>query len=178
MIKKGSLVRLSGTKGIVSYADGKGMIHVDWENGSASCVAPEKIEVLREGYMPAFRFACTVKMNRPVDSETDFFSPGKYEMVLGEREALIDFEDYCGCIDKDRTIVHCLQKNPDLSAFPDIEYLVPEDFGKVTAIKTFGFESEAGLEPVQVMAASFFEVGSDFKEHRIPKEVLKKIQFE
>lgn len=72
-----------------------------------------------------------IKFQRNMTDE-DFVSPGGYEAVMKDgRRFAFDFTEYEGGSDrKDASILQYCQKDPDISAFPDIENFSYRDFAE------------------------------------------------
>lgn len=142
--------------GTVRYVDDIGNIHINWENGSTLALIPEadKFEVIRKGPPATFRLEATVKMSRPfIPDSDDYFSPGGYTIEADGRLIDFDFEDTSwGIDDKDPSIIHYMQKNPDIVAFPHLKYVSACDLEKVTSLPEFYIYTEGdGFEPVEVI---------------------------
>lgn len=127
-----------------------------------------------------FRLYQSVKFNRPVDKETDYISPGGYEILVKDeagnvRPVTFDFEDSEITVDdEDPYIVHCMQKNPDYGAFEDLntldEYMLRNIVG-VTDWFIYTGDAKDGehpLFPVEVTEPTFEIIPQDGEIFQIP----------
>lgn len=125
-----------------------------------------------------FRLYQTIKFNRPVDKDKDCVSPGGYELKMKDEDGTVktvqfDFEDYEGGIDeKDPTIVHCMQKNPDYNTFEDLNTVTEDMLRNVTeAVEWFIYTGEPGdenpLYPVEITDI-LFEIINDSTGRDMP----------
>lgn len=126
-----------------------------------------------------FRMYADVKMNRPVDTEKDYISPGGYEMKMGNKLIQFDFEDYGVSIDKnDASIIHIEAKNPDFDTFPELESVTKELLERVTDIPEFfiftGEPGETDLKPVELLACTFCLPYENWKNIGVPTSICKK----
>ena len=126
-----------------------------------------------------FRMQATVKMNRAVDKENDYISPGGYEFVMNGKNVQFDFEESQTMIDKeDPSIIHIMHKNPDYNSFEDLLSLLKNDLENVTEIPEFfvytGEPGETDLMPVSLLDCSFVLPYADFEQIDVPKSVCEK----
>ena len=85
-----------------------------------------------------FRMYADVRMNRPVNRDKDYISPGGYEMAMNGRSVRVDFEEYEVWVDdKDSSIVHIMGKNPDYDEFEELGNITVSDLCNVSSITEF-----------------------------------------
>ena len=121
-----------------------------------------------------FRLYQSIRFNRPVNKDTDYISPGGYELEMeketGERVTVrFDFEDSESGISKeDPAIVECVQKNPDMDEFEDLLTVTDYMLGHVTkCVEWFiytGEADESDLHPLEIIDPTFVLI-SDY-EHK------------
>lgn len=138
---------------------------------------PQNITVQK--YPLTFRLYATIKMNRAVDKENDYISPGGYEFVMNGKNVQFDFEESQTMIDKeDPSIIHIMQRDPDYDCFKELLSLTKEDLKNVTEIPEFfvftGKMGETDLAPVSLLDCSFVLPYGDFRKIDIPKDACKK----
>lgn len=130
-----------------------------------------------------FRLYQSVKFNRPVDKEIDIISPGGYEIKVqdedgSEKTIAFDFEDYEGSVDgDDKTVVHCIQKNPDYTSFEDLNLLNEHMLRNIISVEEwFIYTGEAAdlaegmepLKPVEILNPVFEIIPENGDSIRIP----------
>lgn len=133
-----------------------------------------------------FRLYQSIRFNRPINKKEDYISPGGYEVTMKdkdgkEKDVQFDFEDYEGSIDdKDPTILHCMQKNPDMNAFEDLETVTEHMLRNITKVtEWFVYTGEPDevkdnpLIPVEVIDPEF-EIINDFNNN-VPDDPKVKI---
>lgn len=128
--------------------------------------------------MLMFEMYADVKMNRPVDLEKDYISPGGYAMKMGNKTIHFDFEEYDVYVDrKDNSIIHIEQCNPDYSEFEDLEEVTENLLKRVIDIPEFfiftGEPGETDLKPVKLLSCTFCLPYED-KRFGIPTSVCRK----
>ena len=130
-----------------------------------------------------FRLGGSIRMNRPIDTEKDFISPGSFTMVMNGKEVNFDFTEHCGGPSlKDATIYEFEMRNPDYESFPDLETLTIDDLRNVTDIKEVfiytGEPKETDLAPAKVLGLSFLLPYESCTEIIIPSEVIQNAKCE
>jgi hypothetical protein len=71
--------------------------------------------------MPHICALVTVKMNKPIDRNSHYISPGGFEVQLPKETCQFDFMDSMGYIDKDDpSIITFDLRHADYTAFPDM----------------------------------------------------------
>lgn len=129
--------------------------------------------------MVTFRMIADIRMNRKVDVEKDYISPGSYTMIMGGKEVKFDFcENSIGIDKKNGKIIHIECKNPDYSEFEDLENLTEEMLRDISEIEEFfvytGESNETDLKAVKLLKCQFSFVYNNFEMIDIPKHVCKK----
>lgn len=125
-----------------------------------------------------FRMYADVKMNRSVDSEADYISPGGYAMRMGDRLIRFDFKESCTSVDKkDDSIIHIEHRDPDFDVFDDLRYVTPDLLRRVSDISEFfiytGEKGETDLKPVQLLNCTFCLPYNDYKNIGVASTVCK-----
>lgn len=126
----------------------------------------------------SFRMYADVKMNRPVDRNKDYISPGGYEMIMNGKTIKFDFLEYVISIDeKDQSIIHIEHRKPDSEEFEDLDKVVVDDLYNVTSITDFfiytGEPGESDLKPIELLDVHFVLLYEFSKQISIPDSVLK-----
>ena len=126
-----------------------------------------------------FRMHLDIKMNREVNSDKDYISPGGYTMAVPNKVVNFDFSESSISIDKkDRSIIHIEQRNPDYNEFPDLLSLTEENLESIMDIpEVFIYTGEPGetdLKPVKVLGITFVLPYNNFKNIKIPDSVINK----
>ena len=124
----------------------------------------------------------SIRFNRPINRDNDYISPGGYEFRFGDKFVQFDFEDYEGYIDKkDPSVLHFMQKNPDIETFPEMGSLTVEDLENVTGIEEFtvytGEPGESDIKPVAVKSLCFVLPYQKYRTIGIKPSILRKIEF-
>ena len=134
---------------------------------------------MSENNLTFFRMYADVQMNRPVDRDKDYISPGGYEMVMNGRSIQFDFEEYeVGFDDEDSSIIHIMGRNPDYDEFEELGNVMVSDLCNVNSITEFfiytGEPGETDLKPVELLNCTFAFVPHDnWKQTSASKEVIK-----
>lgn len=138
--------------------------------------------------MLTLRLYQSLKFNKPVTKDKVNISPGGYELVFRntggkEKSVRFDFEDYEGYIDdKDPTLVHCMQKNPDYCTYPGMKKITKPMLSNIVSIEEWYIDLET-VDPneeeyrlVEITEANFVVIGekSD-KQFDVPKKLLETI---
>lgn len=128
--------------------------------------------------MLTFRMNCALKMNRKVDSEKDYISPGGYEFKMVNKVVQFDFENYSVEIDKDNpSIIHIEGKCPDVDVYPELLNVTSEMLSQVIEIPEFfiftGEPGETDLKPTELLQCSFCLPYEDCKTIIVTSSVCK-----
>lgn len=122
------------------------------------------------------RLYSTFKMNKPIDDDKIFISPGGYEMTFGGWDMQFDFENSAGDIDdNDKSIIHFEQRNLDIGSFPDAKALDNIDFLQtLEKIKDFYVDIEGpnDLNLESIISVSFETTNCD--RYDVPDNILAK----
>lgn len=109
-----------------------------------------------------YRMYLSIKCDREVDRRNKHaFTPGGYEICYKDKCIAFDFCDFKGWIDEDdRTIIHCVLRNPDLDSFPEIKDITLEGLKSkdISFSEFFVFNGEEGEErcyPLELLELSF-----------------------
>lgn len=120
-----------------------------------------------------------VRMNRPVNRDKDYISPGGYEMAMNGKCIQFDFEKYEVWVDdKDSSIVHIMGKNPDYDEFEELDNITVSDLCNVSSITEFfiytGEPGETDLKPVKLLNCTFAFIPCDeWKQTSVSRDVVK-----
>ncbi len=117
-------------------------------------------EVREEEVGFTFRMYSAIRFNRPISLKKDYLFPGGYEMVMNGKTVPFDFDEYEGWVDEtDRSVLHCVQRNPDYDTFPGLENVSEDDLSHVEKIEEFyvytGEPGESDIEPVEILELGF-----------------------
>lgn len=107
-----------------------------------------------------------IRFNRAITPGKDYISPGSYEVTFqkpdGEKVLVcFDFEDTEWSVDdNDPRILHVMQKNPDFSAFPDLNKVTENMLGNVAAVNEWFIyidtdDDAPQLTPESILACAF-----------------------
>lgn len=137
-------------------------------------MSKKKIETLN-----TFRMCAKIKMNRAIDPNKDFISPGGYEMVMDGKTVTFDFEDYTGGRSADdASILEVEVKNPMYGVYPEMEQITEQMLENVSEIKEFfvytGEPGETDLRPVSLKSVCFMLPDDNYKQIIVSPDVLKK----
>ena len=104
-----------------------------------------------------FSMYATIKFNRPINKDTDYVSPGSYEIVSGDKTYRFDFETYYGNVDaEDNTILHIECMHPDGYCFEDIARLTKDTLAEIKQFSEFIIYINASdLTPIALMDCDF-----------------------
>lgn len=130
-----------------------------------------------------FRLYQRIRFNRPVVKDKDYVSPGGYELEMekenGEKVVVsFDFEDYeGGNSEEDPTVIEVMQKNPDYSAFEELNQVTDYMLRHVTrCVEWFIYTGEKceneDFHPVEILDPTFVLIcdseGNDLGWEEIP----------
>lgn len=169
---------LPGTKGIVTHIDDIGQIHVAWQDKRMLAIIPDLDEFKVVSEAEPFRLYATVRFNRPIVPADDYISPRGYEMLMNGAKRQFDFIHFEGFVDeKDRNLLHFMQKYPDYTTFPDMGYIHTEDLRNISEIYEFHIDTDTNsgresLIPEELVSASF---ETETGEYAVPKELCKSV---
>lgn len=129
-----------------------------------------------------FRMYAGIRFNRKIDKDKDFISTGGYEFTMDGRTIQFDFEEYCGCIDKEHgDILEIDCENPDYDTFSDLRFVTEKALRNVSEVNEFtvytGEPGESDLKPVELVYCSFTLPYEDFKEIKILDNVVSRAKF-
>lgn len=125
-----------------------------------------------------FRMYARIKMNRPVDPDKDYISPGGYEMKMNNKLIHFDFEEYSVSINKvNPAIIDIECKNPDFTEFEDLKYVTKDLLNHVTEIPEFfiftGEIGETDLAPVKLLSCTFCLPYDNYENIHVSDDVCK-----
>lgn len=128
--------------------------------------------------MLTFRMNCSVKMNRKVDREKDYISPGGYVFNMANKVISFDFENYSVGIDKDNpSIIHIEGKCPDVDVYPELLNVTPDMLARIIEIPEFfiftGEPGETDLKPVKLLKCGFCLPYEDWRTFLVPPSICK-----
>ena len=88
-------------------------------------------------------------------------------MDIGERHIDFDFEDTeWGVDDKDPSIIHFMQKNPDMVTFPQLKYVSSDDLGKIESLSNVYIYTEGeDFYPIEMTDVYITDVRSWERYH-------------
>jgi len=124
-----------------------------------------------------FRMYAGVRMSRAIDPNTDFISPGGYEMIMNGKKIPFDFEIFIGgrC-PIDYSLLEIELKNPMYDEYPDLNSITEDMLNNVTEITEFfvytGEIGETDLKPISLEYVSFV-LPYEWKEIEVPLEIVK-----
>lgn len=123
------------------------------------------------------RMYFSLTMDRPVDKDIHYISPGGFEFQFGKHLVAFDFFEFCGGIDdKDDRKVNCEMRCLDTTSFPESEILLSGNLlGKVKHIEDFyvytgeqGYDPELYLEKIDSISFDH-----DGKNYSVPQKVIE-----
>ena len=118
--------------------------------------------------MVTFRMCADVKMNRAVDPNKDYISPGGYCMKMGDKFIPFDFEESATSIDKSNPeIIHIEQKNPDYDSFPLLKEVTKEMIERITEIQEI-YENGGLILSDRYTTSNAIHQGSKLPEAELP----------
>lgn len=108
-----------------------------------------------------------IKMDRPVDLDKHYLSPGGYEMVIEGKSYGFDFNESIGGVsDEDSTVVSFELRDEDRSTFPEID----EMREKIHLITEFpecyvytGEKNDSEINCVKIVSFSIMDSGRGIK---------------
>lgn len=127
--------------------------------------------------MLTFRMYATIKFNRAIVTDTDYISPGGFEMIMQGQPICFDFENYIGNVDKTNpSLLHIELRNPDYSSFEDLTTLTKEKLENVEEIVEFmvytGESGESDLEAIAIEELVFLLPYDENLEIAVPQAIL------
>lgn len=121
------------------------------------------------------RMYTTFTMDRPIDKDKHYISPGGYEFRFGEESVQFDFFDSCGGIDpKDQKKVNFELRNLDIDEFPESEKLLSRQFLKtLTEIEEFYvYTGEEGDELINLEKVNSIGFSHEDWEYVVPQRII------
>lgn len=115
-----------------------------------------------------FEMYADVQFSRYINKETDYISPGAFEIESNGRRYSFDFEDYDGTIDKeDPSVLHIHLEYPDEECFKDLADITENTLRGITKFTEFfiyiGEEFDTGVRPEKLLGC-YFEIYRGFGE--------------
>lgn len=126
-----------------------------------------------------FSMYATLKFNRSLNRDTDYISPGSYEIISNNTAYRFDFETYYGNIDtEDDTLLHIECKHPDSFCFDDIANITKDVLAGVKQFNEFYlYISAVDLEPVALLNCDFVLHDCDNEIISLSENVCSKTKF-
>lgn len=96
-----------------------------------------------------------LQMDRPIDKDRHYISPGGFEVVAGGKHYQFDFQDSSGVIDAKRNdVIGFTLTNPDYDSFPDMKELeshINEITELVECFVYTGEHNDAEINPIKIL---------------------------
>lgn len=96
-----------------------------------------------------------LQMDRPIDKEKHYISPGGFEVIAGGKNYQFDFLTSCGVIDEKRNdVIGFNLTNPDYESFPDMKELeshINEITDLVECFVYTGEHGDAEINPIKIL---------------------------
>jgi hypothetical protein len=114
----------------------------------------------------------TLQMDRPIDSDKHYISPGGYEVMAGGKNYQFDFNESYGSIDKERPDVISFElRDEDYDSFPDIKEL-REHLHEITElVECYVYTGENGepeINPLKILSFCISDSGTG-KRSNLPE---------
>lgn len=132
----------------------------------------------KEKEVLTFRMYAGVRMNRDINPEKDYVSPGGYEMVMDGKKINFDFEEYIGGrVKEDDSLLEIEVKNPDWNTFPEMKDITKDMLRNITEITEFfvytGEPGESDLKPISLEYVSFVFPYDNWEEIQVAQNVVE-----
>lgn len=124
-----------------------------------------------------FAMNATIRMNRAIDINKDFISPGSYTIISDDKPYTFDFYASASELDKqDPCVVHIAAEDLDYDAFPEAVKIDKQVLSNITKISEFFIytgepDGSNCASPVELMEM-FFTLEEPFEHIVVPKEVV------
>ena len=125
-----------------------------------------------------FAMNATIRMNREIDINKDFISPGSYTIVSGNNPYTFDFYACAAEVDeKDHCVVYVVAEDLDYDAFPEAIKITKQILSSITEISEFfvytGEPDDPNCAAPVELLEMIFALEEPFEFIVVPKEVVQ-----